>query len=220
MAKATNKIKITDAEIRTAYIDYVLTHNEAPKTVYSFTKDLGIEEADFYDHFSSFEGIESSVWSSGLLTTINKIQEQEIWEQFSAREKMLSFFYGYIEMLKQQRSFIIYSLKKCKFSPVTPEPLREARKIFEAFAEQIINEGLESGELADRKFFSKRYKDALWVQYGFILKFWEKDMSPGFEKTDEAIERGVQVSFDLFQHSPLDNLFDYGKFLARNAKFN
>ena len=101
-----------------------------------------------------------------------------------------------------------------------PEPLREASKIFDGFAEQIINEGLESGELADRKFFSKRYKDALWVQYGFILKFWEKDMSPGFEKTDEAIERGVQVTFDLFQQSALDNLFDYGKFLARNAKFN
>ncbi len=220
MAKATHREKITNAEIRAAYIDYVLTHNEAPKTVYSFAKDLGITEADFYDHFSSFEGIESNVWSSDLVTTINKIQQQEIWEQFSAREKMLSFFYGYIEVLKQQRSFIIYSLKKCKFSPGTPEALKESRKIFDAFAEQIINEGLESGELADRKFFSKRYKDALWVQYGFILKFWEKDMSPGFEKTDEAIERGVQVSFDLFQHSPLDNLFDYGKFLARNAKFN
>lgn len=220
MAKATNKTKITDAEIRSAYIDYVLTNNEAPKTVYSFAKDLGMSEAEFYDHFSSFAGIESSVWSSDLQNTISKIQQQEIWEQFSAREKMLSFFYGYIEVLKQQRSFIIYSLKKCTLSPGTPEPLREARKIFEEFSEEVIKEGLESGELADRKFFSKRYKDALWVQYGFILKFWEKDMSPGFEKTDEAIERGMQVTFDLFQHSPLDNLFDYGKFLARNARFS
>lgn len=219
MAKATNKEKITDAEIRTAYIDYVLTHNEAPKTVYSFAKDLGISETEFYDYFSSFEGIESNIWSSGIATTINKIQQQEIWEQFTAREKMLSFFYGYVEMLKQQRSFIIFSLKKCKLTPGTPEPLKETQKLFDAFAEQVINEGLETGELADRKFLSKKYKDALWIQYGFILKFWEKDMSPGFEKTDEAIERGVQVSFDLFQHSPLDNLFDYGKFLMRNAKF-
>ena len=59
MAKATHKEKITNAEIRAAYIDYVLTHNEAPKTVYSFAKDLGISESEFYDHFSSFEGIYS-----------------------------------------------------------------------------------------------------------------------------------------------------------------
>src|SRR5690606_39008044 len=178
MAKATNKEKITDAEIRKAYIDYVLTHNEAPKTVYSFAKDLGISEIEFYDYFSSFEGIESNIWSSGIATTINKIQQQEIWEQFTAREKMLSFFYGYVEMLKHQRSFIIFSLKKCKLPPGTPEPLKETQKLFDAFAEQVINEGLETGELADRKFLSKKYKDALWIQYGFILKFWEKDMSP------------------------------------------
>ena len=34
---------------------------------------------------------------------------------------------------------------------------------------------------------------------------------------DEAIEKGVNVTFDLFQRSPIDNLFEYGKFLAKNG---
>jgi hypothetical protein len=100
----------------------------------------------------------------------------------------------------------------------TPDALTDARAIFENFAEDVINDGLDSGELADRKFLSKRYKDALWVQFAFIINFWMDDDSNGFEKTDEAIEKGINLSFDLFQRSPLDNLFEYGKFLARNGK--
>ena len=91
--------------------------------------------------------------------------------------------------------------------------------MFENFAEDIINEGIDSGELTERKFISKHYKDAMWIQFAFIINFWIGDDSPSFEKTDEAIERGINVSFDLFKKSPLDNLFEYGKFLSRNSKF-
>ena len=113
---------------------------------------------------------------------------------------------------------MIYSLQQHSKKISTPDVLADARPIFENFAEDVINDGLDSGELAERKFFSKRYKDALWVQFALILNFWIDDDSAGFEKTDEAIEKGINLSFDLFQRSPIDNLFEYGKFLARNGK--
>ncbi len=207
----------TAVQIKKGYIDYVLTHDEKPKSVYSFAKKLKITEAEFYAFYASFESIEKNIWFELTVETIEEIQKQELWAQYSAREKMLSFFYSYVELLKSQRSFIVYSLKSHQKRLSRPEVLASVKPIFENFAEQIINEGLESGELADRKFFSKRYKDALWVQYGFILNFWINDNSTGFEKTDEAIEKGIQVTFDLFQRSPIDNLFEYGKFLAQNG---
>lgn len=208
----------TAAQIKKGYVDYVLTHDERPKSVYSFVKKLKLTEADFYAFYASFDSIEKMIWFELTVETIDEIQKQEVWEQYTAREKMLSFFYSYVELLKSQRSFVIYSLKKHGTRLSTPEVLSGVKPIFENFAEQIINEGLESGELADRKFFSKRYKDALWIQYAFILNFWITDDSIGFEKTDEAIEKGIQVTFDLFQRSPIDNLFEYGKFLAQNGK--
>lgn len=208
----------TAIQIKKGYVDYVLTHNEQPKSVYSFVKKLKISEADFYAFYASFESIEKNIWFELTVETIDEIQKQELWLQYSAREKMLSFFYSYVELLKNHRSFVIYSLKKYGKRLATPEVLAGAKPIFEKFAEEIINEGLETGELADRKFFAKRYKDALWVQYAFILNFWMDDDSDGFEKTDEAIERGIQVTFDLFQRSPIDNLFEYGKFLTQHGK--
>jgi AcrR family transcriptional regulator len=206
-------------KIQNSYIDYVLTNGEPPKSVYNFAKQLKISEADFYKIYGSFEAIEKAVWEDLTLATIITIKEQEVWPQYTSREKMLSFFYSYIELLKTKRSFIIYTLKKHPAKITTPAVLNGARQVFESFAEDVINEGLDSGELADRKFFSKKYKDALWVQFAFIINFWMDDDSAGFEKTDEAIEKGINVTFDLFQRSPIDNLFEYGKFLSRNGKF-
>jgi len=209
----------TAQQIKNGYIDYVLIHDEKPKSVYSFVKKLKISEEDFYNFYASFESIEKSIWAELTIETIHTLQGQEVWAEYNSRDRILAFFYSYIEVLKKQRSFIIYSLKKhtSKFS--TPEVLSGAKPIFEHFAEEVINDGLESGELAERKFFSKRYKDALWIQFAFIVNFWIQDDSTGFEKTDEAIEKGINVTFDLFQRSPLDNLFEYGKFLSRNGNF-
>jgi len=209
----------TAQQIKNGYLDYVLLNGEKPASVYSFVKKLKIAEADFYDFYPSFESIEKNLWVELTLETIQAIEAQEVWSQYSSREKILSFFYSYVEVLKKHRSFIIYSLKNHKNKFGTPEVLSGVRPIFENFAEGVINEGLESGELANRKFLSKRYKDAVWVQFGFIINFWTTDDSTGFEKTDEVIEKGVNVTFDLFERSPLDNLLEYGKFLSRNGNF-
>lgn len=219
MAKAKAKPVITPEQIAHTYIDYVLTKDEPPKSVYVFAKSLGISEAEFYNYFASFEAIESNEWETLTKEAIALSTSQDIWIQYSSREKILSFFYSYVELLKSRRSFIIYSLKQRGHKLSTPSILSGTRIMFENFSEQIIAEGLETGELADRKLFTKRYKDALWIQFKFILNFWIDDSSPEFEKTDEMIEKGINVTFDLFQRSPIDNLFEYGKFLSQNSKF-
>lgn len=203
--------------IQNAYIDYVLTHNKKPASVYVFAKDNAMAEEEFYKYYGSFDGIEADVWKQFFEKTISEVKLQEVWPQYSAREKALSFFYAFFEMLKSKRSFVNYSIQHFAKTLGTPIPLKDAKNIFETFSVQILQEGLETKELADRKFISDKYKNALWLQLMFVLKFWQKDNSSGFEKTDEAIEKGVNVTFDLFQVTPIDTLFEYGKFLTKNA---
>ncbi|TSD67845.1 TetR/AcrR family transcriptional regulator [Inquilinus sp. KBS0705] len=207
----------TTQSIQNAYIDYVLTEGQQPKSVYTFAKKNKMAEEEFYRFFGSFDAVEESVWTDLANRTITEIKTQEVWPQYSSREKALSFFYSFFELLKGSRSFAVYSLKKQPRGLGSPRVLDGLRNSFESFAESILAEGIETTELTDRKFFSKRYKDALWIQFGFVLNFWVHDNSAGFEKTDEAIEKGINVTFDLFQRSPIDNLFEYGKFLAKNG---
>lgn len=203
--------------IQNAYIDYVLTHGSKPASVYLFSKENGMTEDEFYNLYASFEGIENSIWTDVCEKVLLEVQGQKVWGKYSSREKILSFFYAYIELLKSKRSFVLHSLKHSEHRVGAPPVLDGTKTIFESFASALVEEGVESGELANRRFLSSKYKDALWIQFGVILNFWAKDNSAGFEKTDEAIEKGVNLTFDLFAKSPLDSLFDYGKFMMNNG---
>jgi len=207
----------TTESIQKAYIDFVLTEGEPPKSVYVFAKKNKMTEEEFYHFFGSFDAVEQNIWTGFAVKTIAEIKTQEIWMQYTAREKALSFFYSFFELLKGSRSFVVYSVRKQPKTFSTPQIFRGIKDLFEIFCSDIIVEGIESNELSERKFFSNRYKDALWVQLIFVLHFWINDNSTGFEKTDEAIEKGINVTFDLFQRSPIDNLIEYGKFLAKNG---
>lgn len=207
----------TIESIKKAYIDYVLTEGERPKSVYVFAKNNEMAEEEFYNYFGSFDALEQTIWADLAKKAITEIKTQEVWAGYTARERSLSFFYSFFELLKGSRSFAAYSIKQQPKGFTTPRVFEELKEIIDIFNTDILTEGLESGELSDRKFFAKRYKDALWVQFVFILNFWINDNSTGFEKTDEAIEKGINVTFDLFQRSPIDNLFEYGKFLAKNG---
>lgn len=207
----------TIESIQKAYIDYVLTEGHQPASVYLFAKQNDMTEAEFYNFFGSFDGVEQHIWADFAGITIAEIKAQGVWAEYSAREKALSFFYAFFELLKSNRSLAIYSIKNQPKGLSTPRVLENLKSKFEEFAEDILREGIESTELTDRKFFAKRYKDALWIQFAFVLNFWVNDNSAGFEKTDEAIEKGLNVTFDLFQRSPIDNLFEYGKFLVKNG---
>lgn len=204
-------------KIQIAYLDYVLSEGKRPASVFAFAKKHKFAEEEFYQHFASFDAIEADVWASLFITTIAEVKAQEIWSQYSSREKALSFFYSFFELLKSKRSFVSYSIGNFKKGLQTPVQLQESKSVFADFSDELIKEGLESGELAERKFLSDRYQDALWFQLIFVLNFWLKDHSAGFEKTDEAIEKGVNLSFDLFQQGPLDSILNYGKFVFQNV---
>jgi len=204
-------------KIQDAYMDYVLTHGKEPHSVYVFSKELGIAESEFYNFYTSFSSIGMEIWNSLFDQTIEMIEKQEVWGSYSVREKLLSFFYSFIELLKAFRSYASFSFKKgipgIKDAPI----LQGLKKSYYTFLDGLIQDGLETGEIMDRKFITDRYRDGLWVQFIFILQFWIHDTSIGFEKTDEAIEKGVNLSFDLMARSPMDSILDYGKFLIRNG---
>ena len=59
------------------------------------------------------------------------------------------------------------------------------------------------------------FSEGAWMQLLFLLKYWMDDNSPKFERTDVAIEKSVNVIFDVFDSTPLESLLDFGKFLFK-----
>jgi AcrR family transcriptional regulator len=213
MATKTSKVKITPEKIEEAYLKHLLTQGKTPNSVFQFADDLGITEAKFYEHFSSFESIEKNIWERLITETLTAIEQDSNYENFNAREKLLSFYYTHLEVLKARRSFISLRWQGLKEGIKTPEALKAYKEHFLKFAKRITVEGINGDEIKERSFISDRYNQAFWFQLIFVIDYWLKDSSNNFEQTDAAIEKAVNLSFELLGESSLDRAIDFAKFL-------
>jgi AcrR family transcriptional regulator len=216
-ATKSAKAKITDAaKLKKAYIDYVLEHGSKPASIFKFVKEAKIKEEAFYEEFNSFETIEKEIWAGWMSDTIAAIHAEEVYDGYSAREKLLAFYFTFVETLKSNRSFILQTAKKQTRPELTPAHLKSLRKVFKEFVNEILLEAKETEEVQNRPYISDKYDEAIWIQFLFVLNFWVKDDSKSFEKTDAAIEKAVNLSFDLMGRGPLDAMVDFAKFLFQN----
>jgi len=213
MATKTSKAKISAEKIQESYLTYVLTEGKKPHSVFVFANDLGITESEFYEYFSSFESIERNVWEGFMADTLEALENDSNFDNFNAREKLLSFYYTHVEILKGKRSFIQLRWVGMKDVVKTPEPLKSYKEHFLKFAKRIVVQGINSDEIKERPFISERYDQAFWLQLAFVIDFWIKDSSKGFDQTDAAIEKAVNLSFELLSESSLDRAIDFMKFL-------
>lgn len=213
----TTKTKVDQlAKILDAYKHYVLEHGQEPPSVYKFTSDLKIKETVFYNHFNSFSAVRQHIWKGFATETITALHAEEAFVQYSAREKLLAFYFTLIEVLKENRSYALTDLKHMKKPEITPDFLKGFKTHFNKFVEEILMQAKETEEVIDRPLIGNKYGEGLWIQALFVLNFWTKDESKGFEKTDAAIEKAVNVSFDLMGKSPIDSMLDFAKFLYQN----
>ncbi len=200
-----------------AYKDHVLTHGIAPKSIFKFAKDLKIKEEEFYTYFTSFDVVKSAVWVAIFEETIVQVESQEVFREYSAREKFLSFLFTWIEELKKNRSYLLslYGERSYPLQSMPKEAITFKQK-FKDFASELIMEGKETEEIANRPVISDKYDEAMWFQVWFVFRFWIDDRSPRFEKTDAAIEKSVNLAFDLMGKSALDSFLDFAKFLYQS----
>lgn len=209
---------ISATQIIGNYRDYLLSEGKQPASIFKFCKDHGFKEAEFYQFFGSFEALEKSIWKEFIDGTRKRMEADSSYQAFSTREKILTFYFMLVESLKTDRSFVLQQLKSWKNPSVIPSFLKGFKTSFEEWINTVLNEGRGTGEIAKRPFLDQRYDMLFWLHLMFILQFWSHDDSPNFEKTDAAIEKSVNLAFDLIGKGVLDNAIDFGKFLYQNSK--
>jgi AcrR family transcriptional regulator len=203
--------------LKEKYKEYLLTEGKIPTSVFLFMKGLGLAEQEFYEHYGSFDGIESTIWNEYMEETITAVTSEKIYQQYSSRERLLAFYFTLIERLKKDRSYVKYTVEtKMKKPDLMPGFLRKFRDRFTSYVEALIQEGVDQGEIIKRPVISKGYRDGLWLQLIFVIGFWLKDDSAGFEQTDAAIEKSVNLAFEFMGEGPLEKMIDFAKFLYQN----
>lgn len=216
MPTKTASKPLTDDKIIALYMDFVLEHDGEPKSVYKFCKVNKLEEQQFYQHFGSIDGLKKAIWSKFYTLTTDLLFKNKDFEGFSNRDKMLTFYFTFFELLNKNRSYVLFVLKQHSNKLENMDQLRGLRRNVKDFATELIDEGNANKTLKITKQNPKLFSEGAWLQLLFILRFWMNDSSPGFEDTDLAIEKSVRTIFDLFDNSVLDGIVDFGKFLYKS----
>ena len=202
----------THQKLFDTYISFIADRKKRPNSIHSFMNELKLKEGTFYKYFSSFDQLEKDFWNLIFERTLKKIQSEEVYLSYSINEKLLAFYYSWIEELKDYREFVSHVMNEEKLYELFPSGLDLFKQNFEAFSTQLVEDGIATGEIANRLYITDKYKYALWYQPVTIIKFWVKDKSKDFEDTDALIEKTVNFSFDLMRSNGLDSFFDLAKF--------
>lgn len=226
-------------KIHQNYIDYCVSHQKRPASLKTFAELQEMLLSDLQQKYSSFDALESEIFAQIWETTQTQLSNDAMFYQYNTREKLLAMYYTWIELLNNQKEFILFLDEKGGiwsevfdnllvgkvfthnlFSPIVniyPNYLQGMKKPFTHFTQNIINNALGE-EVANRFWLNSRYGDALWLITLFLFRFWVKDESKDAEKTDAALEKALNWFFDVIKPNAWDSGFDLVKFMWQNKQ--
>jgi len=197
------------------YCEYVLKYNKRPSSVYLFCEDLKLDESIFYDHFSSFDQLDSEILlrmvENAIALTVKDNEGSET--EIDAKHQLLTFYLTLTEVYKSNRSLVFFLLPQGKIDLASLKLLQSTRKRFFEFINTLDVSLSFMSFLPDASVQEKTIQSAGWLQFISILKYWLQDNSLGFEKTDIFIEKSLKLSFELSESNVLNSIVDLGKFM-------
>jgi len=205
----------TAEKIIQEYVEFELLNGRAPHSVLELTKKMKIAESSFYKVFPSFEILRQSIPLKAIEKTIERLDSDEQYEGFSGREKLLSVYFTLFEELQNNRSYYVTKYGNAKDSLRSKNDWSMFMKKMNERIDEIIDEARQSEEIKDRPYVGNHYSKGFKLVFAYIFRVWLKDDSVEFSTTDAAIEKSVNLSFDMLGVSPLDSLIDFGKFALK-----
>ena len=207
------KKELTKETILKGYQDYLLDEGKVPETVRVFTKHMKISDEDFYLHFGSLKNIEATIWNGYFNRAFEVVEKDPEFEEMTPREKHLSYLFTILEIMKPDRSYILFRLEG-KNPATVPSFVSETSKII---TQSDIEWAKASNFIPEKakNFTQTAYKRVLWQHVMATVFFWLKDDTGGAQETDVFIEKSTRTVFDIGELPALDSFLDLGKFFLQ-----
>lgn len=211
---------LSKEDIVSIYMNQVLEKEEKPKSVYHFAKENDFTETEFYTFFGTLEGLEKEIFKLFFTNTIDLLHKNTDYREYNMKNKMLSFYFTFFEVLTANRSYVLQSLKLNRNPLKNLVQLTLLRDSFKEYVSEILTDDYRIEQEKLQKFQEKGIQESAWLQLMLTIKFWMDDASAAFEKTDIFIEKSVNASFELMNVAPMNHLIDLGKFLFKEKIYS
>ncbi len=209
----------TEEKIIKGYIEFELLNGRPPHSAFELAKKIKIEESVFYQSFTSLEKVQQAIPLSLLRQTLAVMDADPQYDAFSAREKLLALFFTMFEQFQTQRSYLLMKYNNLLKAPKTMHDWKLFMNELDVRIDSILGEGKETEEIKDRPVIGAHFSKGYKVIFFYLFRVWMNDDSVEFANTDAAIEKSVNLSFDMLGTTPLDSLVDFGKFAFKTKFF-
>jgi len=147
-------------------------------------------------------------WSTLFERTIDTLEQDVNYLQYSAREKMLAFVFTLLQNMNEDCIYFSVQIQQQRFPFLPNQQLKELKTLFFNYSDTLIFEGTNSGEIQARPLIANYYQQLLWNAIVSILYFWSNDTSEQKENTDVMVEKTIHFTFDLLAPNPIDSGID------------
>ncbi|MBI1183408.1 hypothetical protein GC194_04015 [bacterium] len=209
---AADKEKIIDH-----FIHDVSLGGEMPKSVFSFCKAHKLKEADFYEHFSNFKALEKAVWNDLFTAVAQIVENDEVFNEYNARERYLAYCFTLVEQLKKNLTFYRISANTNDLKEMLNSPGIKALRKSKSFFQNLVEFGIDNDQIKSPDILSGQLPKIFQMHVGFVIKYFLNDESEGFSQTDQAIEKSVKLLFDALENSLLGSVIDFSKFMGKSV---
>ncbi|MFC7669132.1 hypothetical protein ACFQT0_18585 [Hymenobacter humi] len=162
--------------IKQAYLNFVLNEGHPPQSVFKLTQQRASRSKNSTSTTRISKPSTASLWADFGRQARTTAATEPVWESYGSREKLLAFYYTLLEILKQNRSYALMSLRRSlhRMPALTPRVLDDFRQDFELFVSDLLRDGRVSGEIANRPLVQEGYPRFFWQQALFVLGFLPK----------------------------------------------
>ncbi|MCP4120298.1 MAG: hypothetical protein GY751_00925 [Bacteroidetes bacterium] len=199
------------------YVEFYERYDRFPEDAEEFTSHLGLDDNEFLRKFNPMGSLEAYIWEGYFDEALESCQQDPEFENYAAREVYLSLLYSLIRKLDEHGKMNREMLSFTKSLPSVPRELRLVKKSAEAFFDQLIKAGQESGEVASRPLVNFQYKKWCWWGLLFIIFFWKNDEGDNSEATDVAIDKVAHLLFDMLNPNAMDSSLEFFTFLFKQG---
>lgn len=198
------------------YIDFELMHGRAPHSELELCKDKTWKEETFFGKYKSLQHLRSDILVEALKSTTDLLSEDDNYPDFNSREKMLALFYTFFEEVKPIRSYLLKKYSNLKDAFYSKSDWDGFKTDFRERTMAIIEEGLSSEEIQARPIITGQYHKGFDTAFAYVFKMWLTDNTEEYQTTDAAIEKSVNLGYELMSKGALDAILDFGKFAFKN----
>lgn len=186
-------------------------------TIRAIADEAGVSASDVYNQFASKEKILLDYFQQKLEDAAAAVELIEDIDEYSLQEKIHLFIETHLAEILPDRELLPEFFKAAMARPVLSlRAVVPARDFYVDVVQRYVDGAVMSGQIQPPR-LSSRYLGGFMNFHVYVVAFWLRDESEGFEDTTRLIDLGVGALVAALTSGVIDDTLDLGRFVVRRS---